>query len=67
MFAYDTTVLKSGNNTDWKIKEDLQKITDWFIASKLTKNICRCEVVSFGCGLSEKNYSKRRTMLQIFM
>ena len=53
-FADDTTIVKSGKNTEGKINEDLRRITDWFPVSKLTVNIGKCEAISFGCGLPEK-------------
>ena len=59
MFADDTTIVKSGKHTDRELNEDLNRITDWFTASKLTVNIGKCEAISFGNGLPEKNnYSK---------
>ena len=54
MFADDTTIVKSGKNTDRKINEGLRRIIDWFTVSKLTVNISKCEAISFGCGLPEK-------------
>ena len=59
MFADDTTIVKSGKHRDRELNEDLHRITDWFTASKLTVNIGKCEAISFGNGLPEKNnYSK---------
>ena len=54
MFADDTTIVKSGKHTDRELNEDLNRITDWFTASKLTVNIGKCEAISFGNGLPEK-------------
>ena len=55
MFADDTTIVKSGKHTNRELNEDLHRIIDWFTASKLTVNIDKCEAISFGNGLPEKN------------
>ena len=43
MFADDRTFVESGKNTELKIDDVLQRITDWFTAIQLTVNIGNCE------------------------
>ena len=51
LFADDTTVYKGHRNKNylrWSIETDLNKLTDWFSANKLTLNISKTVFMSFG-------------------
>ena len=54
LFADDTTFVKSVKNTDRETDGALHKITDSFIASKLTVILGKCEAKPFGCRLPQK-------------
>ena len=50
LFADDTTVYKGHRNKNylrWSIETDLNKLTDWFNANKLTLNISKTVFMSF--------------------
>ena len=51
LFADDTTIYKGHRNKNylrWCIESDLEKITDWFKANKLTVNIEKTVFMSYG-------------------
>ena len=51
LFADDTTIYKGHRNRNylrWCIETDLNKLTDWFRANKLTVNISKTVFMSFG-------------------
>ena len=51
LFADDTTIYKGHRNRNylrWCIETDLNKLTDWFQANKLTVNISKTVFMSFG-------------------
>ena len=51
LFVDDTTVYKGHRNRNylrWCIETDLNKLTDWFRANKLTVNISKTVFMSFG-------------------
>ena len=54
IFADDTIVLNAGDKTSPLITQDLKIVTIWIVSNKLTVNVSKCEVISFGYGKSDK-------------
>ena len=54
MFADDTTVIKAGRRTDYLISKDVEVMTQWFDANKLTLKVDKCEAIHFGRGIPDE-------------
>ena len=50
MFADDTSLLKSGKKGELLLQPDVERLSNWFISNKLTINVGKCEIISFGIG-----------------
>ena len=54
MFADDTTVIKAGRRSDSRISKDVEVMTHWFDADKLTIKVDKCEAIHFGRGIHDE-------------
>ena len=54
MFADDTNLLRCGKKREVLLQEDIERVADWFISNKLTINVGKCEVISFGNGIPQE-------------
>ena len=52
MFVDDTSLLYSGEKASVYYKQML-RVSNWFIGNKLTVNVSKCELISFGIGVSQ--------------
>ena len=54
MFADDTSLLKSGKKGELLLQPDVKRLSSWFISNKLTINVVKCEILSFGIGVPQE-------------
>ena len=54
MFADDTCLLKSGKKGELLLQPDVERLTKWFLSNKLTINVGKYEIVSFGIGVPQE-------------
>ena len=54
MFADDTSLLKSGKKGELLLQPDVERLSNWFISNKLTINVGKCEIISFGIGAPQE-------------
>ena len=54
MFADDTSLLKSGKKGELLSQPDVERLSNWFIGNKLTINVGKCEIISFGIGVPQE-------------
>ena len=47
IFADETSILKSGKQTESLLEPDLDKISNWFSDNKLSLDTSKCEVMNF--------------------
>ena len=57
MFAEYTSLLKSGKKGEFLLQPDVERLSNWFISNKLTINIRKCEIFSFGIGVSQEPHT----------
>ena len=54
IFADDTSLLKSGKKGALLLQPDVERLSNWFTSNKLSINVGKCEIISFGNGVPQE-------------